>query len=156
MLVELVFEEVNRENVSGLLSDIVSMADKIAAVQCTAETTPALDIHLDQRALSSVLHFAGNVSVAVSLHNLRLGDELFPTVLLRLTKYDQNYDLDFSFDTDELECTEICNLIGNLHRAASLFASKHHVQSFFAGIEPASDKHTRFFTCSQPGPLILD
>ena len=149
-LIEVVFEEVDKTSILDLFVDIVSMAEEIQSVQCFPdETTPALDIHLNQQALSAMLNSSESVTILVMLSNIRSENILIPNPQVRFEKYGNCYECSFNFnfhDLEEQNRTRFSGWTKDLHQMAIKLSSKYHIKNFFGGLDPASDKETRFFT----------
>lgn len=154
-LLEVVFENVIQRNVGRLLLLLIAGAGRIVNAQCSEDIVLIVSGKLDANALNSVLNFQGDVALSVSLSNLKFGGVIFPKVLVRLVKYGEQYDIDFNFDPDELEGVDMMSLVKQLHDHAKEIARDSEVDTFFCGMEPASDKDTRYFTNDDFGPLLI-
>ena len=152
-LLEIMFENVFEDNVIPLLLMLIGKPRNIIKVQCSEETNLVIDGRLDVYALNFVLKNNGDVTVIISLYSIEFGDVLLPKALLRLVKYGKKYDIDFTFDSNELEKTDMDNLLSELHGHAIEIAKDNDIGAFFCGMEPASDEDTRYFTNYKLGPL---
>lgn len=151
-LLEVVFENVLKTKVTQLLMLLVATS-RIVNVQCTEDIELMNEGKLDVNSLSSLLSFDGDVSALVSLNDMNIGSITLPSVLLRLVKYGDHYDIDFNFDSEEVEKIDMTALVEELHHHAKRIAGDHSMPEFFCGMEPASDEDTRYFTNETLGPL---
>lgn len=152
-LFEVVFERVNKTYVVQILIRLISDAKRIVGVECTEDIALMDDGQLNMESLESVLSFNGDVSILIELDDMKAGNAILPSVLLRLVKYDDQFDVDFNFDADELKNMDVALLMTYLHSYVKDVAKECNVGHFFGGMEPASDKSTRYFTNQVAGPL---
>lgn len=89
----------------------------------------------------------------IKLSNLNIAGCIIPSVLLRLVKYEDQYDIDFNFDESDIADVGAAALMKKLHGYISELGKGYQVRDWFGGIEPASDEDTRYFTGSELGPL---
>lgn len=153
-MLEVVFENVLKTKVIQLFVLLVMASRRVVNVQCREDIELMNEGELDVDSLSSLLNFDGDVSVLVSLNDMNIGGVTLPNVLLRLVKYGDCYDIDFNFDTEEVENTDMTALVAELHHHAQQIAGEHRMAEFFCGMEPASDEDTRYFTNEMLGPLV--
>ena len=78
-----------------------------------------------------------------------------PSPLLRLVKYEEKFDIDFTFDEDDLGIVNLKEFLQILHERVSHLGARYQVKDWFCGIEPASDLHTRLFSHNETGPIRL-
>lgn len=154
-LFEVVFENIAKSNVIRLLLLLIAGAGKIINAQCSEDIRLIVSGELDVKALDSVLNFQGGVAVLINLDYLKVGGVILPKVLLRLVKYGEQYDIDFNFDSNDLENVDMMSLVTELHDHAKEIAKDHDVGAFFGGMEPAADEDTRFFTNNDWGPMSI-
>ena len=154
-LFEVVFENVVKSNVIRLLLLLIAGAGRIVNAQCSEDIRLIVAGELDAKALDSVLNFQGDVTLSINLGDLKVGGVILPKVLLRLVKYGEQYDIDFNFDSNELENVDMMSLVTQLHDHAKEIARDNDVDTFFGGMEPASDEDTRYFTNNDFGPLLI-
>lgn len=89
-----------------------------------------------------------SVESLVLQHGAVLGN-----VHVRLLRYDQNvYDVELNFRFGQSEETSKRVLIAALFEFAAKLADANGITTYFAGLEPASDKDTRLFTGREEGP----
>ena len=152
-LLEIVFEGINKGYIIQTLIRLISDAKCIVGVECTENTELMYDGKLNMKALESALNFNGDVSILIKLQDMKAGNAILPSVLLRLVKYDDQFDIDFNFDASELKNLEVTLLMKYLHIYAKEIARDFNIENFFGGMEPASDKSTRYFTNQIVGSL---
>ncbi len=152
-LLEVVFENVSKVNVSQLLLCLVYSAKCIISAD-TSEDIELLDEgKLNKPAVESLISFSGDVTALIQLEEMKVDGIVLPLVLLRLVKYNDLYDIDFNFDCAELKHIDMSKLIKALHMSTSSLAKENDVKNWFAGMEPASDENTRYFTNNELGYL---
>jgi hypothetical protein len=154
-LLEVVFENVCTRNVGQLLLSLIAGAGRIVNAQCSEDIRLIVSGELDANALNFVLKFQGDVNLSINIGDLEFGGVILPNVLLRLVKYGEQYDIDLNFDPYELENVDMMGLVKQLHDHAKEIARDSGVDTFFGGMEPASDKDTRYFTNDDFGPLLI-
>ena len=72
---------------------------------------------------------------------------------VRLLRYDGDcYDVEINFIPGEAECAS-SSVMGAVHEYAKRLAAEHAISTYFAGMEPARDEDTRYFTGGDGGPL---
>ena len=73
---------------------------------------------------------------------------------VRVLRYGKDiYDVEINFLARDAEGS-LDALIETLHEFAIRLADAHGVASFYAGIDPAMDEDTRFFTGTEQGPYM--
>jgi len=154
-LIEIVFENVSKEKVFHLLKCLRCDAESIASVGASEDIDFLKNGELNQQAIESIINFSGDVTILIRLKKIKIGEITIPLVLLRLVKYDDQFDVDFNFDHSEIQYLPQSMIIKELHKRISEIAKENGVISWFAGIEPASDEETRYFTNEEIGPLQL-
>jgi len=92
----------------------------------------------------------------IAIENLDIGERcVLRNACLRVVR-DENhdrFDLEINFVPAEALCTSSRDLIDILHEYAIHLSSSLEIDEYFAGIEPAVDEDTRFFTGAHRGPL---
>ncbi|MCL1126249.1 hypothetical protein [Shewanella surugensis] len=152
-LLEVVFENVLKTKVIQLLMLLVSTSRRIINIQCSENIELMNEDKLDMNLLSNLLNFDGDISALISLNGMNIGSITLPNVLLRLVKYGDHYDIDFNFDSKEVDNIDMTALVVELHHHAKEIARDHSMAEYFCGMEPASDEDTRYFTNETLGPL---
>ncbi len=145
-LIEVVFENVPKANVSQLFLYLVHSAKHIVSVEISENIELLDEGKLNEQTVESLINFSGDVATLIKLKGINLDGVVLPLVLLRLLKYNDLYDVDFSFDYAELKHVDILKLIKSLHISTSCLAKENGVKNWFSGMEPASDESTRYFT----------
>lgn len=154
-LFEVVFENIVKSNVIRLLTILIEGAGRIDNAQCSEDIKLIAEGKLDITRLISVLNFQGDVTLLINLDDLKIGGVILPRVLLRLVKYGEQYDVDFNFDVNDLEDVRMMYLVTELHVYAKEMARDHDMETFFGGMEPASDESSRYFTNGKLGPVSI-
>lgn len=73
-------------------------------------------------------------------------------VHVRILRYDHQFDVEVNFVPRDAEGGSPEAMMDALHQYAIRLSQRHHVDSYYAGIEPASGEETRFFTGTVRGP----
>ncbi len=152
-LIEVVFENVAKNCVIKLLSLLILSSEKVLGVDCSENIAVFEGSEISDKEVEEFLSFDGDVTVFVNIGAMRLESLVLPKVQLRLLKYANQYDIDFNFDSNELDGISTTILIKQLHACVKKLAMNCNVSSFFGGMEPASDEDTRYFTNEELGPL---
>lgn len=127
-LTELVFENVDE-------STAVQLAAAIASRQIEMPTRES-----------------GVVDVPLDRVDIGLG-VLLTGVHMRVLRYeDTRFDVEVNFIPRDAEISSASSWVDALHQYAVRLGRIHNVSSFFAGLDPAVDEKTRYFTGTEPGP----
>jgi hypothetical protein len=145
-LYEVVFESVDRNSLLGLLTAIVANSDQIMNINCTNNIVEPTILQIRSGDLIDFLQVAGDACIFIKLLNVGIGRAMLPSVMVRCVKYEQQFDLDFSFELDDSDDIKAVTLMKKLHDGVVELAKDVNIESFFGGMEPASDKETRYFT----------
>jgi len=129
-MTELVFEGLNVARAAQLSEQVSGKSLMLPTLdQGVVETTvPRLEIG------------SGVVLVNVHLRVLRYGGDV--------------YDVELNFIPGIAECDFPAVLMASLHKFAIRLGEANEVDNYYAGIEPASDEETRFFTGMGRGPYF--
>lgn len=152
-LIEVVLENISRSKVYQLLMVFLGSAGKVLEVQCSESIQLSSRTDISEDEIESFINLSDDASLIVKLSNLNIVDTIIPSVLLRVVKYDDQFDIDFNFDESNIADTGTTALMNKLHEYVSELGNEHQVGNWFGGIEPASDEDTRYFTGSASGPL---
>lgn len=152
-LLEAVFEDVPNKSIVLLLEKITSDENMLVKVCFPLVDDTEEDYGLCKKKIDTILHSAEDGAIIFSIKNLKISNIDLGFVVLRIIKYRSMYDLDFSFSADANENMEICAFIEKIQEYMSKLASQYNIRSWFLGMEPASDKSTRYFTQTRLGPL---
>ena len=150
---EVVFEDVVRTYVTQLCNKLVTDAERMTGIECTENIPLAMNGRLNLKAMENFLSFNGNASALIKLQSVRIEDVILPSVLLRVVKYGNQFDVDFNFDIDALKNPDTKLWMNYMHDYAKSTAKEFKVRQFFGGMEPAFDVESRYFTGDIAGPL---
>jgi len=96
---------------------------------------------------------AGEGVVDVELPRLEVDERtMLRNVHVRILRYDDQYDIEVNFVPRDAEGGSPEGIMDALHQYAMHLSQRHHVDSYYAGLEPASDEETRYFTGAVRGP----
>lgn len=152
-LIEVVFENVGKNCVLQLLKLLITSLENIISIECTENPSLFKEGQLSEEGINPFLDFEDDVTVLIKIRSIDLGSIILPNVQLRLLKYEGQYDIEFNFDSNELENTTTTTLVKELHAYAKRIAIECGISDFCCGMEPASDEDTRYFTNDELGPL---
>ncbi|MGL6011421.1 MAG: hypothetical protein ACRC0J_07895 [Shewanella oncorhynchi] len=88
----------------------------------------------------------------INVRSLTFRDVSVNSALIRILKYQGKFDLDISFDEDDVGLADV-NGIDAFFAFSKEVAKKFEFGNCYFGMEPASDESTRFFTNDVLGPL---
>lgn len=145
-LIEFVFEGVARRNAGALFMHLLSNSAEVITFACTenvAESNAATS-----EVVTAAIVATMDLSVMAKVRALQVGPLLLPNGLLRMVKYDDCFDVDCCFDAGAIK-----GQVMILHAAVLNLSERFEARTCFAGLEPASDLNTRFFTDREIGPL---
>lgn len=152
-LLEVVLENVLRSKVCQLLMLLLGQAGQITEIQCSEVIKFSSETNISEGEIESFLNLPDDASLIIKLSSLDIADCIIPSVLLRLVKYGDQYDVDFNFDESDVTSMDTMALMKQLHGYISELGERYEVGDWFGGIEPASDEDTRYFTGNEFGPL---
>lgn len=152
-IIEIVFENVSKENANPLFNYILSKAEDIKLVHVAESISREPVIILDDHLLDGVINSSDDASIIVKSKSVVLKDVFLPELILRLIKYDNMYDIDLNFDSINIDMPIKDFLVNKIHPCIKDIASEYAVSIFFCGVDPAADEDTRYFTGKALGPL---
>ena len=136
-LYEVVFEDVPKRSTIPLLMSLIKDSHEILNVECSEDFRVFDGTALNIEGLNSVLDFKGSVCTIISLDEMRWGDLAMQKVLIRVVKYDEQYDIDFTFYFGDAK--NLSSDLKRLHENAKRIAADHSVAACMSGLEPASN-----------------
>ncbi|MFJ2386726.1 hypothetical protein [Pseudomonas koreensis] len=151
-LLEIVFENVKQNVVLPLLESVINNSDSVDSAQCSEIFPVWNNGELEFDAVGAALDFNGTVSVLISVRGLNFIGVSVSSALIRILKYQGKFDLDISFDEDDVGLANV-DVTGDFFEFSKEVAKKFEFGSCYFGMEPASDESTRFFTNDVLGPL---
>lgn len=91
--------------------------------------------------------------VDVRLPRLKLNARtVLVDVSVRILRYGNQYDVVVLFESDLEWAGPFGEIMDALHEYAMKLSQRHNVKSYYAGLDPAMDEDTRFFTGTSRGP----
>jgi hypothetical protein len=144
--VEFVFEDVERSVVASLFVYLLSKSAEVVTFECTEDVGEASANRGEilRAAIASML----DLSILAHVRQFEMGQAVIPSALVRMVKCGINFDIDVSFDAN------MCALdVANLQAHVLQIAEEFSIMLCYAGLEPAADSETRFFTNQEIGPL---
>jgi len=152
-LLEVVLENILRSKIYQLLAVLLEHAGQIIEIQCSEPIDILSETDISEDEIESFINLNDDASLIIKLNNLNVAGITIPSVLLRLVKYGDQYDIDFNFDESDITDMDTTGLMKKLHVYISDLGKNYQVADWFGGLEPASDEDTRYFTNSEFGPL---
>jgi hypothetical protein len=152
-LLEIVLEGVLRSRVYQVLMILLDKAGRIIDVQCSEHLPFFYDGKLSEKEVEIFLKLSDDASLLIKLSDLKINNVVIPSVLLRVVKYNDQFDIDFNFDEQDIESMSTTTLMKEIHSFVSKICESYEIDHWFGGMEPASDEATRFFTDKEIGPL---
>ncbi|SFU17354.1 hypothetical protein SAMN05444141_1173 [Pseudovibrio denitrificans] len=153
-LIEVVLENLTESNISKLLFTLVGKFKNIENIECSEEIY-LLGNKISDVDIENFKKLQTDATIILKLHHLKVNDVILNHVLLRLVKYDNKYDIDFTFDDKDISSKLDTSILLHLHDYISELGNHFGATQWFAGVEPAIDQKTRFFTNYELGPLKL-
>lgn len=151
-LLEVVLENILRPKVYHLLIVLLKNAGKIVDVQCS-ETLKLSESGISEGDIDAFINIPNDACLLIKLSDLQIAGTIIPSVLLRLVKYGDQFDIDFNFDESDVKGIGTTALMKKFHAYITELGEGHEVAHWFGGLEPASDEDTRYFTDGVFGPL---
>lgn len=151
-LLEIVFENVKQNAVLPLLETVITNAASVISAECSEVFSIWNDGKLELDTIGAALDFNGAVSVLINVRSLKFIGVSVNSALIRILKYEDDFDLDISFDEDDDGLADV-DVVGAFFAFSKEVAKKFEFGNCYFGIEPASDESTRFFTNDVLGPL---
>lgn len=153
-LIEVVFEKISKEFVTQLFIKLLKKTEKISNIKCSEQFISLPNEEISEDIIDKLIEYDCDFTLIVNTKNLKFDNITIPNTLFRLIKYGYDYDVDFNFDYNEIKNVKVPDLINILQNHMKIIASEFGVSSFYGGMDPASDKDTRYFTGEELGPLI--
>lgn len=145
-LFEVVFEKIEKSCVSQAFFFLIQSAEKLTDTHCSEDIRLFANGELSEHALTNFVGYDGNISVLVKMQAMKLKGIVLPDVQLRLTKYGNEYDIDFNFNFDYDDIEDTSDTISCLYSLSKNLASEFDAACFYGGFEPAEDKDSRIFS----------
>ena len=150
-LFEIVFENIERKFVPAVISKFIGCADEVVSIQ-TDHQTPYFSKNSPDKFTNKLIESDKYSYALLTLKNMRVGKYLLSLVGLRMIKYENLFDVDVNFDFDTEDKREISLIIKSWHEYSINLSKEFDIKFFFGGMEPASDKDTRYFSNEKAGP----
>ena len=152
-MLEVVFEGILRSKVYMLLMKLLSNSGKIIEVHCSEKIKVFDNNSISEQKIGSFLNLPDSASLLIKLSYIEIDSIVISSVLLRLVKYGDQFDIDFNFDERDVRNMSTTVLMKKIHQYVVDLGKRHEVNHWFGGMEPASDEDTRYFTDNKLGPL---
>lgn len=148
-LFEVVLDTVPERSIPPILGLITSNCSVVARVDDS-------EIPTDARSVRSVFLIPPNGDCYIfKAENLKLCGFDLGVTILRISQTSGVFALDFNFLEGDLDSLRHANFIEKLHKYVSDLGKTHGIGTWYAGMEPAEDEETRYFTDYKLGPLIF-
>lgn len=153
-LIEVVFEDIDISKIDKIIYSLTGDFSKVKVIVDSDDLFPGkslLDI-LENFKNDCIPHI--NFAFRFYVEDLFMEDLHLQSVLFRLIRYGELFDLDFTFK-DASICDDHAFFM-KLQKQCVRVTQCFDIQSCFCGLEPAADVETRFFTGLASGPIFRD
>ena len=125
----------------------------VLSVSFTDDIDTVDSANLDHELLCSAVDDTESLMIHICVDVFTIGPLNIPDVMFRLLKHDEVFDIDFNFRYDDFKRLGGTSPISSLQEGVRKLALDFGAANYYAGMEPASDLDTRFFTNEKFGPL---
>ena len=148
-IIEILFEQPDLKKTVVFLME-VNFNAILLDFQVASETNDAnINLQLESELFNSIDNSSDGL-FSFNFSEFKLQSVELSWIGIQLYKYDSKYDLNCSFNLNELE--RLVSL-SSLRDWAELVSKEVNAKSYYGGYEPAVDEETRFFTGKNLGPL---
>ena len=148
-IIEILFEYSDLKKAVAFLMEVNSNAI-LLDFQVASETNDAnINLQLESELFNSIDNSSDGL-FSFNFSEFKLQSVELSWIGIQLYKYDSKYDLNCSFNLNELK--RLVSL-SSLRDWAELVSKEVNAKSYCGGYEPAVDEETRFFTGKNLGPL---
>ena len=153
-LIELVFKDINIDEIGALLKDLSSDGIEIKDFNSTCEF---LNINWSsEESIKKKFIENKNFGLFINLYKLECKHVFLPKCSIVVYKYETRIDVEINFQLSDLKKAGIRNLTENLMNLAKSIAVQYQIDEYFCGLEPAQDTETRLFTNEKKGAFIIE
>ena len=150
-IIEILFEQPDLKKTVVFLMEVNSNAI-LLDFQVASETNDAnINLQLESELFNSIDN-SSDGSFSFNFSEFKLQSVELSWIGIQLYKYDSKYDLNCSFNLNELK--KLVSL-SSLRDWAESISRELNAKSYYGGYEPAVDEETRFFTGKNLGPLTF-
>ncbi|MDC6164369.1 hypothetical protein PPH93_22165 [Achromobacter xylosoxidans] len=152
---EVVLQQVAPSDLWGVLKTLEKSSRSLSGLS-VSEDVRGLDLQIiNKNLVNSVVAYDGNICLLGRLHEFNVTPEIsLPLVLLRVLKYQDDIDVELSFD--ERPFFDVDRILLGMKEYCDGLSNKFSVSKFYGGLEPAKDLDTRYFTGNASGSLNDD
>ncbi|QQB36367.1 hypothetical protein I6I07_07080 [Achromobacter deleyi] len=152
---EVVLQQVAPSDLWGVLKTLEKSSKSLSGLS-VSEDVRGLDLQIiNKNLVDSVVAYGGNICLLGQLHEFNVTPEIsLPLVLLRVLKYQDDIDVELSFD--ETPFFDVDRILLGMKEYCDGLSNKFAVSKFYGGLEPATDLDTRYFTGNASGSLNDD
>jgi len=149
---EIVFEDVNQRDLEKLLIYLFGSSERVSDIN-VPEDLDGRHKNCSHIELAKLVFEVGLSAIMVTLHGFSMdGKTKIPSALFRIIKYEDKVDVDFFFESSDHDWVDSVML--SAMKFCKNISTRLGVGKIYAGMEPASDENTRYFTNDRPGPLL--
>lgn len=152
-LIEVLFENIPQTNVVPMLHEILSLSSFYECVNCPPEMDKSMFSSFST--LEDILINLDDFITIYTLKDIKTENQSIDHIVLRLIKFQNYFDIDFSF-SEKIDTDENRKLLKDIFNLSNQLRHKYFVFHCYAGMEPAIDEATRYFTDDKIGPLLED
>lgn len=146
-LIEIIFEELDLNTVVSVLRELTQDGKKIEA--CKLSNDSGTEVEVDWSTNSSIsksFTLANNSVIFLRFTELSMSDLVIPRCCLGVWFYDPIFELEFYFGCENIPAGFHRSFAQCMMEFATDIAGRYGIDDYYAGLEPASDEDTRFFT----------
>ncbi len=149
-IIEILFENIEFNEASSFITDL-SFQGNIKNIQVSVDDGFSLeDGNNNLLDIGSYFKKCSGGAIYINMENVQLNNKLLPKIGVQILKYTNIYDLCIDVGSQQLQ--ELIPL-ESLQKWASNVSQRLRSESYYCGLEPASDEDTRFFSNGNFGPL---
>ncbi|WP_375186074.1 hypothetical protein [Pseudoalteromonas sp.] len=146
-VIEVVLDSIEKSDIKTVLNALLIGKDNVINISASEDEINVSTFFSNNSYLDDFFMSKSESTLLFLLKKITVGNVVIPNPLLRLVKYDTQFDIDFSFE-NEVD-------VHQLHMGISCLLKGVNVKEFYAGLEPAQDIDTRFFTNQELGPYQI-
>lgn len=153
-LIEIVFKNVDFEEIGSLLMDLIYDNQNILRYNFTCN---CCDVNWNNGDfIKEVFIKNDNFGLFINIKKLNRSEMDLQNCGIVVYKQANKIDLEINFQLSDLKNSNNKNLIKNLMQLAKSIAVQYQIADYFCGLEPAQEADTRLFTNEQLGPFSIE
>lgn len=146
---EIVLEDLQKDDAVDLILHFLSRSEVILEINSTNEISVEKRSAISKEEINAFISNEGDVAFLFRVKGLSFECKKISSSLIRLVKYCDKYDVDFSFYLEKGD--EAFVLMSDLCIEVKQLARKYNPKSILGGLEPAGDIATQHFCALNHG-----